>query len=76
MYFRQSLIGMVKYKEHGNVLAEDFEDSSMYDEDKDQIYVENLYSPTMQQNPDGSTRPGSAVGFGQKLSRTDQHLQS
>jgi len=38
---------MVKYKEHGNVLAEDFEDSSMYDEDKDQIYVENLYSPTM-----------------------------
>lgn len=47
MYFRQSLIGMVKYKEHGNVLAEDFDDSSMYDEDKDQIYVENLYSPTM-----------------------------
>jgi hypothetical protein len=47
MYFRQSLIGMVKYKEHGNVLAEDFEDSSIYDEDKDQIYVENLYSPTM-----------------------------
>lgn len=27
MYFRQSLIGMIKYKEHGNVLAEDFEDS-------------------------------------------------
>jgi hypothetical protein len=47
MYFRQSLIGMVKYKEHGNVLADDFEDSSIYDEDANEIYVENLYNKEM-----------------------------
>tara|TARA_B110000285_G_scaffold213639_1_gene258141 strand:- start:425 stop:550 length:126 start_codon:yes stop_codon:yes gene_type:complete len=38
---------MVKYKEHGNVLADDFEDSSIYDEDANEIYVENLYNKEM-----------------------------
>jgi hypothetical protein len=41
MYFRQSLVGMVAYQQHGNVLENDFEMSDQYDEDQDQIYVEN-----------------------------------
>jgi len=35
MYFRQSLVGMVAYQQHGNVLANDFEESEHYDEDQD-----------------------------------------
>jgi hypothetical protein len=32
---------MVAYQQHGNVLENDFEDEEQYDEDMDQIYVEN-----------------------------------
>ena len=32
---------MVAYQQHGNVLENDFEDEENYDEDMDQIYVEN-----------------------------------
>ena len=68
MYFRQSLIGMVKYKEHGNVLAEDYRESSVFDEEADEIYVENLFSKEMIDTKDGgSLRPNSALGFGSKL---------
>ena len=35
MYFRQSLVGMVAYQQHGNVLENDFEGSEHYDEDQD-----------------------------------------
>ena len=72
MYFRQSLIGMVKFKEHGNVLAGDFEESSDYDEEQNEIYVENLFNKDMIDTKDGgSLRPNSALGFGSKLTRTD-----
>jgi hypothetical protein len=60
---------MVKYKEHGNVLADDYEDSSVFDEEENDIYVENLYNKDMIETKDGgSLRPNSALGS--KLSRT------
>ena len=33
MYFRQSLVGMVAFKEHGNVLQDDFDSADCYDEE-------------------------------------------